>query len=140
MRRLRFSLKAILAVTAIVAVSCYSYLEYQKHLERMRLRKIRDGFLRWAESTDRSDKKIHSYFHLDSAADLSIVTNPGTRKAFLVANAPMVFQPGQNPDLLFSPRVSGTDQNRFYVLPSKKWVDSPNEVIAEWDAWHRVNY
>ncbi|WP_419580774.1 hypothetical protein [Stieleria magnilauensis] len=52
----------------------------------------------------------------------------------------MAVRPGQTPGLIFSPTLSGPDQNRFYVLPSKKWVNTAEEVIDEWDAWHRANY
>ena len=140
MRRPRFSLKTVLAVTAFGAVSCYSYREYQRHLERAQLRQLRDGFLRWSESTDRSDRKIHSYFQLNSAVDLNIITDPGTRQAFLVANAPMTYHRGRNPELIFSPPASGPDGERLYVLPSKKWVNTAEDVVGEWDAWHRTNY
>lgn len=140
MRQPRFSLKTFLAVTAFAAVSCYSYREYQCHLERVRLRQLRDGFLRWSELTDRSDRKIHSYFQLNSAVDLNIVTHPGTRQAFLVGNAPMTHQRGRTPELIFSPSASGPDGERFYVLPSSKWVNTAEAVVDEWDAWHRTNY
>ena len=139
-RRPRFSLKTILVLTAVAAVSCDAYREYQHHLQRVRLRQIRDGFLRWSERTNRSDRKIHSYFHLNSAADLDIVTHPGTRQAFLVANAPMTHQVARMPELIFSPQKGGPDGKCFFVLPSRKWVNTAEAVIDEWDAWHRVNY
>ena len=139
-RRLRFGLKTILFLTSVIAVFCCTYREYQHHLQRVRLRQIRDGFLQWSERTDRSDGKFHSYFLLNSAVDLNIVTHPGTRQAFFVANVPMTHQRSRTPELIFRPQASGPDEKRFYVLPSNKWVNTAEEVIDEWDAWHRVKY
>ena len=32
------------------------------------------------------------------------------------------------------------DPDRFYIWPAKKWVDTREEVLDEWDRWRGVDY
>ena len=134
--RARFHLKTIFAVTAFAAVSIASCREYQRHLERNQLRRLRDGFLRWSRSVDERERNVRSNFHLNSATDLSIVNRRGN--AFLVANHQMELDSAQNTVIFrFNNRPDG---KRFYILPAETWVESADEVIEKWNEWHGANY
>ncbi|MCR9208534.1 MAG: hypothetical protein NXI28_09920, partial [bacterium] len=32
------------------------------------------------------------------------------------------------------------DKDRFYLLPAKKWVSSPEEVLEEWELWRERTF
>ena len=139
MKRFQFQLRTVLIATLTAAVLC-SYLLYLDGRDRKRLHTIRDGFIRWAQRTDRSNGKIHTYFQLNRNVDPNSLSEIQDRRAFLVSNAFMVYRPKMSKDLLFDPAGSPPDPKRFYLLPAKKWVDTPEEVLNEWDAWRNTAF
>ncbi|EMB17433.1 signal peptide protein [Rhodopirellula europaea 6C] len=103
-----------------------------KNRDQRRLETIRSDFVDWTKNTDFGDGKIHTYTQLNRDIAPDSVSQIQDKRTFIVSNTAAVHWPT---GLFHDPKTISPDPDRFYLLPAKKWVSSPEEVLEEWELW-----
>ncbi|ELP32960.1 hypothetical protein [Rhodopirellula baltica] len=131
MKWFRYRLRTLFVAT-LVAATFFSYLISRNNRDQRRLEVIRSSFVDWTKNTELGEGKIHSYLHLNRDVAPESVSQIRGKQTFVVSNAVTVHLPTR---LVHDAGTISPDKNRFYLLPAKKWVSSPQEVLEEWEIW-----
>tara|TARA_R110002072_G_scaffold13426_4_gene56404 strand:- start:6896 stop:7249 length:354 start_codon:yes stop_codon:yes gene_type:complete len=115
----------------------FAYLISRNNRDQRRLEVIRSAFADWTKNAKLGEGKIHSYFHLNRDIAPESVSQIRDNQTFIVSNAVAVHRPT---GLFYDGTTISPDSNRFYLLPAKKWVSSPDAVLEEWELWRERTF
>lgn len=136
MKWFRYRLRTLFVATLVAAVF-FAYLIFRNNRDQRRLEVIRSAFVDWTKNAKLGEGKIHSYFHLNRDIAPESVSQIRDNQTFIVCNAVAVHLPT---GLVHDAGTISPDEDRFYLLPAKKWVSSPEEVLEEWELWRERTF